>query len=115
LGAAQTADPVIAKLNNSYALVLTGGRTAILKEGVSEEERAEGSLISVEAFTQWHANRHLLDIAYVQLREIYRQDRRANTGDDPSAIARQACRRGRGPYITVLCDIINCWRFFRCE
>jgi hypothetical protein len=35
------ADPVIADLNATYAMVLTGGRTAILKESVSEEGRAE--------------------------------------------------------------------------
>ena len=40
------ADPVIADMNSTYAMVLTGGRTAILKEGVSEEGRAEWSLIN---------------------------------------------------------------------
>jgi hypothetical protein len=49
---AQAADPAVAELNETFALVLSGGRTAILKE-----DGDEWALITVDAFRQWHANR----------------------------------------------------------
>jgi hypothetical protein len=44
-------DPLVAELNASYALVMTGGRTSILRE-----DGSEWSLIQTDAFRQWHSN-----------------------------------------------------------
>jgi hypothetical protein len=46
------ADPDVAKLNETYAFVLVGDKTAVMKESTDGFK-----LLTVSAFEQWHANR----------------------------------------------------------
>jgi Family of unknown function (DUF5906) len=51
----KTTDPDVAKVNESYALVIVGDKTAVLKtvgNGIS--------FLTVSAFDQWHANKHVI-------------------------------------------------------
>jgi len=47
-------DANIAELNETYALVIVGGKTAILKT-----EGNDISFLTIGAFDQWHANKHV--------------------------------------------------------
>jgi hypothetical protein len=48
-------DPNIAKLNESYALVIVGDKTAILKTSADGDIK----LLTHSAFETWHANRYV--------------------------------------------------------
>lgn len=50
-------DPNIAELNRDYALVLVGGRSAILRE--TDQEPGGYTLLSHSAFDNWFANRYV--------------------------------------------------------
>jgi Mesyanzhinovviridae DNA primase len=51
-------NPNIAELNRNYALVLVGGRSAILRE--TDQEPGGYTLLSHSAFDHWFANRHVV-------------------------------------------------------
>jgi hypothetical protein len=50
-------DPMISELNRNYALVLVGGRSAILRE--TDQEPGGYTLLSHSAFDNWFANRYV--------------------------------------------------------
>lgn len=50
----KSVDSNIAELNETYALVIVGGKTAILKT-----EGNDISFLTIGAFDQWHANKHV--------------------------------------------------------
>jgi hypothetical protein len=53
----QSIDPDVAELNDSYALVIVGDKTAILKEEKDDKADEAFHLWTVTAFNQWHANK----------------------------------------------------------
>jgi hypothetical protein len=53
-------DPDVRELNKTYAVVMVGGRAAIMKEGLSYLGRPEIAFYGTDAFKTWFANRHIL-------------------------------------------------------
>jgi hypothetical protein len=50
-------DPDVRELNKTYAVVMVGGRAAIMREGLSSLGRREFCLFTVDAIKTWFANR----------------------------------------------------------